>query len=482
MQATPPSMPAQAAQLMASKGYSWAYNGAWQFVTSEDRSAWSTAWNNFMPRFGVNYRLADNSVLRLAYARFRMPLSNLRDTLGDFVNQYTGYAQTTNTLGLLNGRPQQVLNDPYPGINPVQEGVGQTLGRYTGLGNPVSFDQYAIRPQINDRFNLSYQRQLWAGMVLDASYFFNWGSRVPYQLNLNMRDPAFTYEQGALLNTPVPNPFRNYLTPETFPGALRNNTTVLLGSLLVPYPQYGAITQTNTSAGRNLKTQSVDLRLQRPFRSGISFLAAYAFQRDRIENFLGDIQEYDVLTSGGESGWEWQPVNPALPEHRVTGALTWQIPVGRNQEYLDDMNPVARGHPRRVAVHDGRASLLGTPHLLQHAVGERQPDARQSDPRHVVRYLQVRGAAGVHAAHEPGVLRRPQRARRHVRRHDDDEVVHHGGPRYRMEFRLEAYNAFNTVIWDQPETTFGNANFGKVTRKRTDSLGREIQIGLRFVF
>ena len=67
-----------------------------------------------MPRFGVNYRLGDNSVVRFAYARFRMPLSNLRDTLGDFVNQYTGFAQTTNTLGLFNGRPQQVLNDPYP--------------------------------------------------------------------------------------------------------------------------------------------------------------------------------------------------------------------------------------------------------------------------------------------------------------------------------------------------------------------------------
>jgi len=44
-------------------------------------------------------------------------------------------AQTTNTLGLANGRPQQVLSDPYPAINPVQEEIGQSLGRYTGLGN-----------------------------------------------------------------------------------------------------------------------------------------------------------------------------------------------------------------------------------------------------------------------------------------------------------------------------------------------------------
>jgi hypothetical protein len=54
--------------------------------------------------------------------------------------------------------------------------------------------------------------------------------------------------------------------------------------------------------------------------------------------------------------------------------------------------------------------------------------------------------------------------------------------RYRLEARVEAYNAFNHLVWDQPETTFGNANFGRVTRKRADSLGREIQVGLRFVF
>ena len=149
----------------------------------------------------------------VAYARFRMPLSNLRDTLGDFVNQYTGYAQTTNTLGLANGRPQQVLSDPYPAINPVQEEVGQALGRYTGLGNAVSYDQYHILPQINDRFNLSYQRQIWGGFIVDAAYFMNYGTRVPYNVNLNMRDPAFSYEYGALLNTQVANPFRNDLTP-----------------------------------------------------------------------------------------------------------------------------------------------------------------------------------------------------------------------------------------------------------------------------
>jgi hypothetical protein len=481
MQATPPNMPAQAAQIMAANGQSWIYNGAWRFTTADDRAVWKTSWKNFMPRVGINYRLGDDAVVRLAYARFMMPISNVRDTLGDFVNQYAGYAQTTTTLGLANGRPQQTLADPFPGNNPVQQPTGQTLGRYTGLGNAVSFDEYELRPQVNDRFNLSFQKQLWGGMIFDAAYFFNYGSRLPYTLNLNMRDPALTYQYGALLNTQVANPFRNYLTANVFPGSLRSNATVALGSLLVPYPQYGAITQTNTSAGRHMTTHSYDLRVQRPFAKGLSFLVAYAFQRDRIENWLGDVQQYQVLTTGGAEGWEWQPVNPALPEHRVTGALTWQLPVGRDRAFLSGI-PAALDYviggwqyTSAVRIYSGRPVLFTNANAVS-------GDPTLDDPSFDRWFDTSRFAA------QPAFTPRT------------NPVYFDGlnGPgawfvdmtmtksfpigRYRLETRVEAYNAFNHTVWDQPDTTFGSANFGRVTRKRTDSLGREIQIGLRFVF
>ena len=280
MQATPPAMPAQAADLMAGKGYGWTYNGAWVFTSEESRHAWHSTWKNFLPRLGVNYRLGDESVLRFGYARYLMPTSNVRDTLGDFVNQYAGYAQTTTTLALANGVPRQALVDPFPANrNPVIEPYGQSYGRYTNLGSAVSLDEYELRPQVNDRLNLSYQRQIWGGTMADVSYFVNFGSRVPYNLNVNMSDPAFRYEQGALVNTQVTNPFRNYLTPSTFPGQLRNPGTVSLGSLLVPYPQYGSITQTNTD-GKELVTHSLEVRVQRPFARGVSFLVAYAYNHE----------------------------------------------------------------------------------------------------------------------------------------------------------------------------------------------------------
>ena len=52
----------------------------------------------------------------------------------------------------------------------------------------------------------------------------------------------------------------------------------------------------------------------------------------------------------------------------------------------------------------------------------------------------------------------------------------------RIELRVESYNLFNQIIWEDPDLNIASANFGKVTRKRLENAGREMQIGLRFLF
>lgn len=481
MQTTPPAMNAQALQLMQSKGYSYIYNGAWVFASDDDPHAWHSTWKNFLPRVGANYRLGDDAVLRFAYARYQMPVSNVRDTLGDFVNQYSGYAQTTTTLGLANGVPRQTLADPFPvGSNPVIEPYGQAYGRYTNLGGAVSLDEYELRPQINDRFNVSFQKQIWFGIIADANYFFNLGTRVPYSIDLNMMDPAFRYEYKTLLNTQVTNPFRNYLTVDKFPGSLRNNSTVTLGSLLKPYPQYTSITQTNTN-GKQARTHTAELRVQRPFAQGVSFMAAYAWTRDRIQQWYDDLATYKTLKTDGKEGWTWLPVANS-PTHRLTTAMTIQLPFGHDRRFGKNMPEVldlliggwqytasARLYSGRPILFNTSLSVSGNP-KIDNPTRDKWFDtsmfkvlADTNTPRSNPWYYD--GLNGPGATFVDMTLTKAVNI-----------------SKYKLEARLEAYNALNSIVWDNPDISISSSNFGKVTRKRTDAQGREIQFGLRFVF
>ena len=49
-----------------------------------------------------------------------------------------------------------------------------------------------------------------------------------------------------------------------------------------------------------------------------------------------------MLRSDGEDGWQWRPlaennVLGANPKHRFTTAVTWQLPIGREQRFLPDL-------------------------------------------------------------------------------------------------------------------------------------------------
>ena len=86
------------------------------------------------------------------------------------------------------------------------------------------------RPSISDRFSFSVQREVWARTVFDASYLINFIGRDGYTKNINMMDPRLSFKYGAALQATVPNPFFNYGTVDTFPGALRTRSTVAVRS------------------------------------------------------------------------------------------------------------------------------------------------------------------------------------------------------------------------------------------------------------
>jgi hypothetical protein len=486
-QATPPNMPAQVLNLLATKGYNPTYNGAWVFTDDNNRTVWSRNPYNFLPRLGFAFKLDSKSVIRFGYARYMTPSSSIRDPLGDFVNQYTGYSTTTTSLGPLNGVPLARLSDPFPStganLNPLQQPTEKSLGRYTNLGNAVSLDQYNLKPQNNDRYSLSYQREVWGRTVLSFDFFFNNGFNLPYSLDLNMADPNFLYEvPRSITNATVTNPFRNFLTIDKFPGALRNGgATVTVASLLRPFPQYGAITQTNT-AGRKLHVQSYKFQAQRPFYKGLSLLVNYAYQREASTEFFDD-----RATFAGDLTWRFRGDSP---RHRANHALTWEIPVGHGRWLLKNaakpvdltlggwqLTTTNRWYSGRILQFNQNLIVSGDPKLenptrdrwFDTSMFAALPAGGANDPSNTVRKnpWTYDGLVG------PGTSQTDMTLSKSFRLSE----------RFKFEVRVEAYNAFNQINWDNPVLDFNNtANFGKVISKRPGYVGREIQYGFKLSF
>src|SRR5262249_9224482 len=158
------------------------------------------------------------------------------------------------------------------------------------------------------RFNVNFQRQMPGQVVTSVTWFYNVGNQ-HYSYALNNRDPRIDVAQQNAINTTVDNPFYNYLTPALFPGPLRNQQTVSLGSLLRQYPQYGSLYEVG-KLGAAERYHSLEFKAQKAFAKGWNFLAAYVYIHEKAQTTgLNELDTY-------QNNLEYQ--NSNQPRHRLT--------------------------------------------------------------------------------------------------------------------------------------------------------------------
>ena len=128
----------------------------------------------------------------------------------------------------------------------------------------------------------------------------------------------------------MPNPFFNYGTVETFPGALRTRPTVSRADLLKPYPQYLNMFQDWTN-GRKARYHTLELRAQRPFSCrACRCSAGYAYVRGTRQEFYDNVDEYDARVDVDRRA---RSAAPAEPVGRLGRAGRPRAAIG------SDMNP-----------------------------------------------------------------------------------------------------------------------------------------------
>jgi hypothetical protein len=466
MQRTPPNIPADLVALSRPT-----FNGQWIFSDEENRKAYVTQKTIFLPRVGVAIRVNDQTAVNVGFARYVVPIATVAGSLAR-TNYFSGFSAGSNPLPAIEGRPQAFLANPYPAsTNPLQPVIGKGYGPYTNAGNNVVFPDQNYRAQTNDRINFTVMREIPGQFKVDATWFMNFGRHVPHTENLNQADPNLGYTYKAQLSTTIANPFYNYLTPQTFPGSQRNPTTVTRGSLLRPYPHYGSINQESTGNWRS-RYQALQLRAQRSYTAGASVLVAYNYNQERNEAYFNDITTYaqEVFWLGSNNA-----------RHRMTVAGTYDFPIGKGRKIGANMHPVlnaAFGGWQISGIH-----VLRTGEYLRFPAAEVVGEPTISNP-----------GPGLWFNRDAFRVLPPFTPRTNPYQYSDikgpifrnlDGTISKIFPikeRYKLEFRFEAYNLTNSLMWANPNMTIGNAQFGRSAAQAQDNRGREMQYTLRLQF
>jgi hypothetical protein len=466
--ANAPVLPAQATALRAAPPI---YNGAWIFTGDGSRSSWNAPKAMFLPRMGVAWRIDNNTALRIGWARYIVPasLTDGLDILGSVF--YPGFDATSTALTPLLGVPQQRLSNPFPGgLVPVS---GKTFGRYTNLGTAANWYQQDFEPAVNDRFNVSVQRQLPFRILADITFFMNIGRNLPYTYNLNQIDPRIGYSVGNAVNATVPNPFFNKLPADKMPGQLRTQQNIAVRELLRPYPQYGDMNE-RLRGGVGNRYKALQMQFQRPFANGFNMVIGYNYNRERNEEFY---DEQDAFTHT----FTWQPARNA--RQRLTGAAIYELPFGKGRKYMQGSNPVVDAilggwsvsglftYNTGLYLRFGGLLVNGDP-AVDNPTQDRwfntsvfrqlPPFTRRQNP---LQYDDVKGPRFVNI---DGVLAKE----------------FHILPENRLKFELrgEAYNLTNRFPAADPDLTVTSANFGKIIGQRAGVFGRQIQFSGRLVW
>jgi hypothetical protein len=445
------------------------------------RSLFEPDRNNLQPRVGFAYALNPKTVIRGGYGLYYQYRSQFGSQTGFFVDTPYIANDITGRVGV----PELGLNtfsSPFPAG--LLAAPGASAGLLTQVGQGFSFDDPTNRVPHIHAFNFTVGRQIATDLMVEVSYVGSRTRDLAVGRSINDISAADLAKGAAYLQERVPNPFAGLLPASGF-----NGPTVQRQQLLRPYPQFGGITENSTSIGRSWYN-AVQVIVQKRMSHGLKLTSSYTYSRTRERNNFLNSQDTDLV----------EQVTDYDRPHLWVFSGTWELPFGKGRRFGKDASGLREALIGgwqvnwELAVQSGRP--LDEPGGLEPIASARldhPTPARWFDTC----YLDLAGVPQKCLPGETPVWRQrpPFTLRTTPNRFSDIRVPwkptldaslfknFRFNDRYRLQLRIEAFNAFNSVIYPPPNTDFASQNFGTIPDpKGTIYFPRNVQLGLKFFF
>lgn len=459
-------------------------------VNGASRRQFEPQWKNFDPRFGLAYQLTPNTVIRGGYGIFFA--ATLRPANATIGNE--GFSAETDFNSSPNGLTQSVfLSNPFP--NGFNKPVGNTQGLLTGIGssfeNPLTEDNTV---PYTENWDIDIQRQLPGNILIDASYVGSHGVNLnksgENQLNIDQLTPA-AIAQGTKLQQSVANPFYGHIAtgPES-------SATIPLYYLLSPFPQFTAIDASFPTGGYS-DYSSFQLKVEKRFSHGLTTLVSFTGQK-LIDDF-SQISNVGNQTGGIQNIYDdkqQRSVSSNDQSRRLVISGTYQLPFGRGKDFGRNWSRPLDALIGEWQVNGIYTYTTGFPISLTAANNCTGCGIQTLRPNNNGQSAELTGAVSQRlneyfntsvftqpAAFTFGSVGRTLPDVRNPSSYNlDFSLFKSFKPieRFTAEFRAEAYNLLNQVIFGGPGTAINSNTFGVISTQGNSP--RTIQFGLKLLF
>ncbi|MGI9017892.1 MAG: TonB-dependent receptor domain-containing protein, partial [Euzebya sp.] len=390
-------------------------------------------YKDIAPRLGATYRLSDKTVVRAGWGIYYNP------------NQMNSFTFLTNNPPLAAeftfqnnpGNPTLSFEQPFGAVGP------------GGPPNMITPNRNLPNARKN-QWSLDLQHEILPATVLDVQY---------------LASRTTNLDRSFFNNTPLPGP--GAIDPRRPNLAFRQIRTIQ-NDLVANY-------------------DSVSVILNRRMTRGFLANAHYTWSktRDMANHSNGGgsiVNDYDIWSDYGPANWD-------VP-HRFVLSFIYDTPFFRDSPnvvlrqvlggwQVGGVTTLQSGTPLNVTIQGDRANI---------GRGAQRPNVTGSPS---VNCQPNPDGLGLVNCIDASAFALPDlytfgNAQRNLLRGLGSKVTNlslmknvYVGGRARVQLRAEVFNLFNTVNWGSPNTTFGAANFGRVTSAGTL---RRMELGAKFLF